>query len=1331
MKESKSLLTKLSVNQREHQNVRSESQMESSDNERKQHKYEDNKNHVRTFIVSSAWILAVTIFIKLIRGNVETNPGMGNNKTNLSVYTYNCNGLGDFRKLRRILTKAKPIVEKGGIIFLQETHVTNEDNIRKNWNGGVLSNCVRTNSAGVIILFSQDYKVINKFNDEEGRQLVAIIETEETKLIVANAYYPNDHKMAIDFTEKLYTKILECQNEYPGYETICAGDFNVCLTDDDSINRIGSTTEKQLAKSIIANNKLAELEDAYRSMEKKAGYTWNRGNCYSRLDYIFLSKPLIACIKCVEIDWALEASDHAAVKIGLEIDGVPKRGPGIVKVNTRILENKIVCDQVENEINEMMSQTDHNWCPHDKLEFLKVVIRSVLAGKTGEIRQSDNKQISELEEELNQVEKLKVNLVDQKLDRNEEKRRLESIEDAIRSLRIKLEITRKKASMNNEFISKAKWFEYGEKSNKFFLNLNKARQKQKLIKKIRDGDQLYEGNEQVKEGITKFYAELYSSKVNNETEDQNFYSKCPKLNNDHCKFMEKELTLEDLQKALTTCKDSAPGPDGIPYCVYKKFWKTCGPILLNAWLHSKKIGKLPKSHLESVITLLPKEGKDTNDIKNWRPITLSNCDAKIITKALSIKTSKVLDTIIDPSQTAYVPGRSIADNLRTNFFYKKQCRDKNLKAVLISLDAKKAFDSVEHSYIEKTLAAYGFGPVFIETFRILYKDINAKILINGFLSDKIEIRRGVKQGDALSCAIFIICIDPLLRNINSNEQIRKVKIGNLNFKAAAYADDISVVCNDDQKSIQGVFAEYEKLTIRSGLELNADKTEIIRLNKPTNTKEKFKVTYNNLQVDITLVRSLKICGLNFTEDQKEEYRLNVLNKIEKLEEKIKIWSHRHLTLEGKSLIVKTFGLSQIIYNMQCYEFKSEEIVKIERSIFKFLWSTTINPNGIDRIKRTIMKNDYSKGGLNITDIECLDRSLKLRQFIRSIETNHEIAKIQELVAGKQLKQEYSNIPEKEFICTSAQQTMNIITDHNRTLYNQLSEDELESDRNLIDEVSNINLKTFLSRKGKVFLVCILVPISKAGITTLGDLIQNYEHEINEKMKKNMKWILQSFPEKLVEIAKCYDEYTNSDTENLKYVQLDKDNRKCRNTISAKELQKKLKIALGKTEELNVINKNNIISYDVNNIIHLREKCKNAKLRNIYFRMIHNDFYTYKRMKKYNMTVNDKCPRCGDLEDAKHLLWECYHSRNIWSLFNKSIINQRQNVTKVVSYEDVFKISGEVITILVKMRIIQEMIQIERPKHWNQDNITKIREDLLKIEEFIYKHENKNKSTIKT
>jgi retron-type reverse transcriptase len=180
-----------------------------------------------------------------------------------------------------------------------------------------------------------------------------------------------------------------------------------------------------------------------------------------------------------------------------------------------------------------------------------------------------------------------------------------------------------------------------------------------------------------------------------------------------------------------------------------------GPIILGAWKHSLNTGNLPPSHLESVITLLPKEGKDIKDIKNWRPITLSNCDSKIITKAISQRTSKALDLIIDPSQTAYVPGRSVADNLRSNFLYKNHCCKNDVDAVLISLDAKKAFDSVDHKYIEETLIAYCFGPGFIQIFKLLHRNITAKILVNGFASESIKIERGVKQGDALSCAIFI------------------------------------------------------------------------------------------------------------------------------------------------------------------------------------------------------------------------------------------------------------------------------------------------------------------------------------------------------------------------------------------------------------------------------------------------------------------------------------------------------------------------------------------------------------------------------------------------
>ena len=62
------------------------------------------------------------------------------------------------------------------------------------------------------------------------------------------------------------------------------------------------------------------------------------------------------------------------------------------------------------------------------------------------------------------------------------------------------------------------------------------------------------------------------------------------------------------------------------------------------------------------------------------------------------------------------------------------------------------------------------------------------------------IERGVKQGDALSCAIFILCIDPLLRNLNADSEVVKVEVKtkisgqNVNYKAGGFADDINVIC---------------------------------------------------------------------------------------------------------------------------------------------------------------------------------------------------------------------------------------------------------------------------------------------------------------------------------------------------------------------------------------------------------------------------------------------------------------------------------------------------------------------------------------------------------
>ena len=122
---------------------------------------------------------------------------------------------------------------------------------------------------------------------------------------------------------------------------------------------------------------------------------------------------------------------------------------------------------------------------------------------------------------------------------------------------------------------------------------------------------------------------------------------------------------------------------------------------------------------------------------------------------------------------------------------------------------------------------------------------------------------------------------------------------------------------------------------------------------------------------------MKICGIWFCNNNDNEYKLNVTDKILKLESMLRSWRSRNLTFEGKSLIVKTFGLSQIIYGMQICEIRVGCIKLIETHMFSYIWlgSRSVKERRVDRIKRSVLKNDYNEGGLNITDVESLNEGV--------------------------------------------------------------------------------------------------------------------------------------------------------------------------------------------------------------------------------------------------------------------------------------------------------------------------------------------------------------------
>jgi len=129
--------------------------------------------------------------------------------------------------------------------------------------------------------------------------------------------------------------------------------------------------------------------------------------------------------------------------------------------------------------------------------------------------------------------------------------------------------------------AKAKWYEDGERSNKYFLNIIKKRSEQTTITKLSSEQNIYENQQDIMNFVTEFYQDLYNM---NETDDNyhDFLAYNPKLSDEDRLNLDKEITLEELKSVVNGCGDSAPGPDGLPYKVYRKMWQILGRYLLDA-----------------------------------------------------------------------------------------------------------------------------------------------------------------------------------------------------------------------------------------------------------------------------------------------------------------------------------------------------------------------------------------------------------------------------------------------------------------------------------------------------------------------------------------------------------------------------------------------------------------------------------------------------------------------------------------------------------------------------------------------------------------------------
>ena len=301
----------------------------------------------------------------------------------------------------------------------------------------------------------------------------------------------------------------------------------------------------------------------------------------------------------------------------------------------------------------------------------------------------------------------------------------------------------------------------------------------------------------------------------------------PKISNNTKVQCDRDITIEECDKALKgLANNKTPGADGIPVDFYKIFWEDLKYLILENFQlsYDKKI--LPKEQRKGIINLIPKQGKDIRELKNWRPITLLNSDYKILTKILANRMKEGLVEIINPDQIGYMEKRFCGENTRLIADIIEYSQVLKQPGILLMVDFEKAFDTIKWNFLYRVLDHFNFGIFFIEWIKIIYNKIYSCVTNNGYSSAPFNITKGIRQGDPISALLFLPVVEILAILIRNNIYIKGYIIKDCEIKLCQLADDTTLfVLNNN--SLRIALQTFEEFYRYAGLRLNRSKTVAI------------------------------------------------------------------------------------------------------------------------------------------------------------------------------------------------------------------------------------------------------------------------------------------------------------------------------------------------------------------------------------------------------------------------------------------------------------------------------------------------------------------------
>ena len=633
------------------------------------------------------------------------------------ILSLNVRGLRNDVKRRGIMTYCR---ERADIVCLQETHSSQDKEVI--WNSEWGNKCYyshgESNARGVMTLLQKgtNLKVVNIVSDEEGRLLILEINQEGNIFVIANIYGPNRDSV-------LLFNNLSGKLEHMSEHKIIIGDFNTTLQD---IDRYGKQKEikhnaQQAIKQLIEDYL---LEDVWRSRnEQTLHFSWNRRKPHrqaSRIDYALVSRGLLGFTQNATYIPAAN-TDHRAFFMAIDFQ-YKQRGKGYWKLNCSMLQNIHFVNKINTVIEDIINQHIRAH-PCTVWENIKANVAKEAKNFCKKEKTEKKLIMSQLLEAIDDIEWREDDLTEQE-------------ENILLQSKAELETLTDEYAKQTIFRSKVRWIEQGEKSTKYFFNLEKSRYNAKTCQVLLHESEMISDDTKILELQKTFYQNLYARDEKVKFQLQNVYGIT--VSKEQQTIQNMEISEIEIGKAIKELKNNkTPGTDGLPIEFYKMFYPKIKKILLNLYISGYEESSLNSSAMKGILNLIPKPGRDPRDINNLRPITLLNVDYKIIEKVLAMRMEQAMHDIIHVDQKGFLKGRRISSNIRKILDIIFQADEKKLNAIILSLDYRKCFDMISFDAIIGALEFFHFPPYIVEWTKTLYTDYTVKIQNNGYFSEDI------------------------------------------------------------------------------------------------------------------------------------------------------------------------------------------------------------------------------------------------------------------------------------------------------------------------------------------------------------------------------------------------------------------------------------------------------------------------------------------------------------------------------------------------------------------------------------------------------------------